>query len=466
MKSRRLLGLRVSALAEIAVFYVVFFAAGGGETRFEEFNPHPSWFLIALLGAQYGTGEAVAAAVVSTIALRAGNLPQETLSTDLYGWMWTTLRLPLGWFLIASLTGEVRRRHEREQLAQAQRLRKAEDESAQLQSAVERMHRVKQGLETVIASQLSSAVTLYQAAKKVENLETGKVLGGSLELARAVLSCEQLSLYLVERDSLVLKLADGWPENCDLGVKFAAAHPLFRRVVIDRATLCVAREGDEHFLVRQGLMAGPLVDPETGEVLGMLKVEKMGFLAMNLSTLESFRAVCGWIAEAYAKARRHEKAAGDTMFDDRTQLYSRAFFERESAFLARLARRLRFAVVVLQIDLEAAGDVTGEGRILAAEALSRSVTEGLRTTDLAFVSGQNYESFTILLAATPLRNAPIAAAKLEKSFMDRAGDSGARLRMSWRSLYEPEESAGPSGLAELARNVGPMGAVEEAHEVR
>jgi hypothetical protein len=198
----------------------------------------------------------------------------------------------------------------------------------------------------------------------------------------------------------------------------------------------------------------------------MLKVEKMGFLAMNLSTLESFRAVCGWIAEAYAKARRHEKAASDTVFDDRTQLYSRAFFERESAFLARLARRLRFAVVVLQLDLEAAGDVTGEGRILAAEALSRSVAEGLRTTDLAFVSGQNYESFTILLTATPLRNAPIAAAKLEKTFMDRAGDSGVRLRMSWRSLYEPEEPAGPSGLAELARSVGSHGVVEETHGVR
>lgn len=465
MRSKRILGLRVSALAEIAVFYILFFALGGGATRYEELNPHPAWFLVALLGAQYGTGEAVAAAFVSAIALRAGNLPQETLSTDLYGWIWTTLRLPLGWFLMASLTGEIRRRHEREQDAQARRMREAEGESAQLKSAVERMHRVKQGLETVIASQLSSAVTLYQAAKKVENLETGKVLGGSLELARAVLSCEQLSLFLVERDSLVLRLADGWPEGCGLGEKFAAEHPLFRRVVIDRATLCVAREGDEHFLVRQGLMAGPLIEPETGEVLGMLKVEKMGFLAMNLSTLESFRAVCGWIAEAYAKARRHEKAAGDTMFDDRTQLYSRAFFERESAFLARLARRLGFAVVVLQLDLETPGDGTNEERMLAAEALSRAVTEGLRSTDLAFVSGQNYESFTILLTATPLRNAAIAAAKLEKAFLDRAGGSGARLRMSWRSLYEPEESAA-TDLTALAQNVGAPVMAEETHGVR
>ncbi|MBM3728924.1 MAG: hypothetical protein FJW40_26295 [Acidobacteria bacterium] len=449
----RLLGLRSAALLEIAIFFAGVLACGGLDGRFEQLNPHPVWFLVALIAAQYGTGEAAVAALAGSAFLRAGNLPQETMSTDLYGWIWVTLRLPLGWFLVSVLVGEVRRRHQSNENLLRRETDEAKAQARDLSAAVERMHRVKQGLETVIASQLRSAVTLYQAAKRVETLNTAQVLDGSLDLARAVLSCQQLSLYLVEGGSLVLRVAQGWAEDSARETAFPSTHPLFKQVVMEQKTLCVAREGDEHHLARQGLLAGPLIDPETGHSLGMLKVEKMGFLALNLSTLENFKAVCGWVSEAYSKAERHERAASASVFDADAQIYSKAFFERESQFLVRLGRRLKFAVSVLQVDL-AGRELTSAEKREAAEALSAAVAKALRTVDLAFSSGQDRQGYTVLLPATPVANAPIVAAKLEQAFSSLIQLQDVALRISWQSLHEPPAPQPPTAQPPDAQPTG------------
>ena len=54
-----------------------------------------------------------------------------------------------------------------------------------------------------------------------------------------------------------------------------------------------------------------MIDSETGEVFGMLKIEKMDLLEFNLSRLETFRIVCELIGTAYSNAKRFKKLQQD-----------------------------------------------------------------------------------------------------------------------------------------------------------
>ena len=55
------------------------------------------------------------------------------------------------------------------------------------------------------------------------------------------------------------------------------------------------------------VLAGPLRDSSTGEVLGMLKIERIDFQDMTLDTLGVFQGVCDWIGMVIANQRHIEE---------------------------------------------------------------------------------------------------------------------------------------------------------------
>ena len=64
-----------------------------------------------LLAGQYGSREALVAAVSSTTALLVLNWPEQSFQQGYYDYLFETLRLPFLWFAAAVLFGEMRVRH-------------------------------------------------------------------------------------------------------------------------------------------------------------------------------------------------------------------------------------------------------------------------------------------------------------------------------------------------------------------
>jgi hypothetical protein len=356
--------------------------------------------------------------------------------------------------------GELCHRHLRGRLLVERRLRETEAREESIRVAFEKLNKMKQGLETAIASQLNSAVTLYQAAKKVERLDPGAVLDGAASLVKAVMSPSKFSVFLMTGTGLDLSLAEGWEADDPFPRAYSPASDLFRKVIGERAILTVARAEDERLLAGHAMLAGPLVDSETGEALGMLKIERLGFLAMNLSSLQSFRSLCAWISEAYAKAKRYVAAQSGNVFNLETQLLTNSFWERESAFLTRVARRMRFPLSSVSLRVENSADLTPEQLAQVARCFSLSVSKVLRSTDLAFDTGLANREYTLLLTGTPLDNVPIVVNKLMAELGAELGDLStlARVSANAQELYRPPDPAATPALAALARQVQPESA--------
>ena len=59
----------------------------------------------------------------------------------------------------------------------------------------------------------------------------------------------------------------------------------------------MATPAGEAALMGQGLIAGPLIDPASGKLVGMLKIEEMAFLDLNVSSLQTFKTMAEAVSQ-------------------------------------------------------------------------------------------------------------------------------------------------------------------------
>jgi polysaccharide biosynthesis protein PelD len=306
---RYVAGLRVRALLEIVAVLALALtldALWGSGTRFAAVSPHPFWIVVVLAAAYYGTREGLAAVVLSAAALLLGNLPLQRLDEDVNAWLLRAALQPLSWcvaaLVLGSLNDAFRHRFEalREELAEVRKqLRSITDAYARLQE-------LKQNLEARVAGQLCTVYAMYNASRAIDRQGVGDVLVGVEDLVRTVMNPRKFSLFLVNGARLEAVVNAGWQAGDAFARDLESSEPLFEAIVTKRRFLVVTDPADEPLLRGQGLLAGPLVNEETGAVVGMLKIEAMGFLDLNLSNVQNFRVLCEWVGAALANAQRVE----------------------------------------------------------------------------------------------------------------------------------------------------------------
>lgn len=413
----RLLGFRRAALLELVLFFGAALAVDAvlGGTRFDGVQPHPFWVPVLLLAVQYGTGEGVLAAIEATLALRLGNMPEQLISQDFYQYLYAVSREPILWLVASVLFGELRMRqlHEREELRAGLAL--ARRESDAIARSYRQLKTVKESLESRVAGQLRTVFTLYQAAKSIDKLDEGEIMLGVADLIRTVMRPEKFSLFLLNNDVLESVTNDGWEEEDSYARWFDAASPIFETVVGRQRFLCVARPEDERILMGEGLLAGPLLSEDTGRVVGMVKVESVGFTDLSVNSVENFRILCEWIGTALGKARQYSEAASQRVTTEGGALYTSDYIGRQAAFLGHLGRRLGFETTMVTIKPSGMARLSPHQRHEVAAAIGKAVRESLRDTDLAGDFGNNGTVYGVVLPGTPVEQARIVAGKLESA---------------------------------------------------
>ncbi|WP_431859078.1 GAF domain-containing protein [Azospirillum sp.] len=413
--SPRLLGFRRAALVELVLFFGAALAVDAllGGTRFGGVQPHPFWVPVLLLAVQYGTGEGVLAAIAATLALRLGNMPEQLISQDFYQYLYAVSREPILWLVAAVLFGELRMR----QLREREELRAGMELSRKEADAIARSYRqlktVKESLETRVAGQLRTVVTLYQAAKSIDKLDEGEIMLGIADLIRTVIKPDKFSLFLLNNDVLESVTNDGWEDDDSYARWFDAGSPVFETVVGRQRFLCVARPEDERILQGEGILAGPLVSEDTGTVVGMVKVESLGFMDLSVNSVENFRILCEWIGTALGKARQYREAAAQRVTTEGGTLYTSDYIGRQAVFLGHLGRRLGFETTMVTIKPSGMARLSTHQRHEVAAAIGKAVRASLRDTDLAGDFGNSGTVYGVVLPGTPVEQARVVAAKLE-----------------------------------------------------
>jgi GGDEF domain-containing protein len=414
-RTETILGLRRVALIELGVMVTLIvaldFLAGDG-TRFRAVVPHPFWLPVLLLVVQYGTNEGLLAAIFCTAALYVGNLPPQTIETDIYAYLFAVTLQPTLWVVSAVVFGELRMRQIRRENALRERLGEAEKRNDVLTGAYEQLSKVKEQLEVRVAGQLRTVVSTYQAAKAIEKLGPAEVMLGVSDLVRAIMAPTKFSIYVTHNDSLEAMINEGWEADDKFQRRFDASSALFQAIVAEKRILCVADPKDERILAGEALLAGPLINADTGGMFGMVKIEALGFLEINVATVENFRVLCEWIGTAFAHALRYVHAEASSVLAQDGLLMSAGFFERQSAFLKALGERVGFEVIAVILRVDNVEGTSTEMRLAVSKALAEAVHAELRTTDLAFDLRHKGYQFAVLLPATPIENGRKVADKI------------------------------------------------------
>ena len=400
MSTPLLLGLRRSAVIEVGLYFAiavaldVFFFAGD---RFRAVVPHPFWPVVLLIAAQYGTSEAMFAASVASAALLAGNIPPQPISQDTYDYVTSLVREPVMWFVAAIVLGEIRTRHVRARDALVRDLADSAARENELRQAYERVSALKDSLETRVAGQLRTAISMYQAARGLDKQDRRELLLGAMAVVRAVMNPEKFSLYVMRDGRLEVSTTEGWTADDVRTRVFGADSRLFQEVIGRQRVVCVATREDEPVLQQHGVLAGPLMDGETGDVLGMLKIEKLGFFDLHFSNVETFRVLCDWIGQAYVNARQAEQERSDSFFNPSVRLFSYVFFERLVEYVTHLARRIGFNLTILLLRVDNMRELSDDRRSELPALVNATMLEVLRTTDLAFDYRRGGHHFCILM---------------------------------------------------------------------
>ncbi len=433
LTAKTVFGLRRSAIVEMLFFFLAtliidhFFFSGD---RFASTSLHPFWIIVLLLSVQYGTGEGFLAAALSSAALLIGNLPEQELSQDRYQYLFALCRLPLLWFGVALILGELRMRHIRERDDLRRNLRDTRKREEDISLAYRRLRGEKEKLEARVAAQMNTALMIYEAAREIEKLEPAEVLAGMADVVRSVMRPEKFSIYLLKDSSLELAISEGW-ERTDRFIRaFNSSISIFREIIGIQKYLCCVDPEDERSLAGEGVLAGPLMNAEKGVVFGMLKIEQLGFLKLNFSNVQTFKALCSWVGTAYANARLYEAAQSDSLISRDTQLFSHRFFQKHTSHMTELARRIGFDLSLLILRLDSEEKLSNHERSLIPAALSDAVQKVLRKTDLAFEHQRGRYEYAVVLPATPVHNTEIVADKLIRAMKELLPDEASHARFS------------------------------------
>lgn len=311
--ARRWFGLRAAAIVEMAIFFLAvlavdrFFFAGD---RFGTIAPHPFWIIVLLTSVQYGTAEGLLAAVLSTAALLAGNLPEPDLGSDRYRIFLELAQRPICWFVAAVVLGEIRRRQAAREDALRAQLEAATAREAGLLDICTKLGEAKDHLETRVAAQPATVLELCRVAQKLERLDPDLALQGAMDVVRAAVRPRKFSVYVRLGHSLDLAYQQGWTDDDRWSRSISLSSPLASALSDGRRVVCVALPGDTLLLGAEGLIAGSLCDPSTGKMLGMLKIEAWEFEDVYTTRIRTFEAIADWVAAIYAQARLHQSLLG------------------------------------------------------------------------------------------------------------------------------------------------------------
>jgi hypothetical protein len=441
-------GVRHPAFLEIALFLTLALAIDWlflDGTRFHSMSLHPFWILVLLVTVQYGTNAGLFAAIASTVALLAGNVPIQPAFQDRFQWLFETMRLPLLWCLTAVTLGELRMRQIRERERLRCQVAEASRRDKILTDGYNRLNAVKEALETRVAGQLRTAVSLYEAAKAIEKLDPAEVLLGVSSLIRSVMNPEKFSLYLLRNGVLELAFSEGWTAEDRFPRTYTPADRLFQEAVGRQRVVSVANPEDERLLAGVGLIAAPIIAPDTGHLAGMLQIEKLGFLDLNFSNVQTFKVLCEWIGAAYDNALRYQTARSEGVMNAQTELFAYGFLARQLSLFTLLARRIGFDLTMIIVRLDNPAELTDEQRVRIPIAFGQVVSKVLRQSDLAFDYQRTGAEFAVVLPATKANGAYMVVDKLQAGINLELADEApqARFAFSVHAIHDTDRVEDP-----------------------
>ncbi len=274
-----------------------------------------------------------------------------------------------------------------------------------------------------------------------------------VDRARSLTGADAALVELIEGDAMVCAAAAGSAES-HLGARTRRDSSLSgiclesKRVLRSDDTAGTDRRVDPEPWADGGsgtVVTVPLYDGETP--IGVLKVYFVPPHTLSAADEEALELLGGLTVAQLSRAPGLGGEGRDDHDDPVTELPNRASFEERLAMEAERARRYRYPLALVLLELEGLGQVDAELGSRAKEAVLREVADlmsGSRFADEAFRLGE--ADFAILLPHTDLAGAEAAAARLTMQ-ISASGFADGRVSSAWGAA---SDEGHPAALREGA----------------
>ncbi len=352
-KNQLIFGLNKNVLLESLLFFLLVLVGDyflGRGTRFEQISPHPFWIIVLLLSAQYGTAAGVWAAFLSTCFLYIGNVPHQQIEESVFDYQFRLAYQPFLWFGAAFVLGELRMRLQ-SRLDQA--VLEREEAVKQAQAIVNNYEKLKinkEGLESRLAGQINTVAASYESLRSLESLNPVQILKSLDQVITKALSPEKFSVFAAGPNGLEVTTGYGWNDQDPFKRRISPDQPLYSEVIVKKRILVIINKEEEEILDGEGVLAAPLIDQDTGEAFGMLKIEAIDFFRLEIGNLVVFKTICELIGSAYSRSQRYKKALSNAIYTDERELLSFAAYLLQRSYLKGLCKKMAIPLTGLTIS--------------------------------------------------------------------------------------------------------------------
>jgi hypothetical protein len=236
-------------------------------------EPSPYWIPVLLLSLQYGTVAGLLAAAVATGLYAFNGFPEQSIGENLFAYFLRIWASPMLWIGVAVLLGQFRLR----QIEVKQDLRRQLDQrTGEATTLAMYVHQLetkcltleRQATQGRSAADLASLGALSRLTEPEADLETAL-----FAVVQQALPGGALSLYRVTTAGCECVARAGSGSGAEKAHDFGSAHPLYRAVTGERRSVTVLSKGDEDVLAGLGLAAVPIFAPDSGRVVGVIKLD-------------------------------------------------------------------------------------------------------------------------------------------------------------------------------------------------
>ncbi len=278
----------------------------------------------------------------------------------------------------------------------------------------------KERIEVRLASQMRSIAFTYRALRHLESMNPAQILLSMTDMVKEIIGPRKFSIYSFSSAGFEAMVSEGWEKGDRYLRRFPAEHPLCQAITTRKGVVCVINEEDEAILSGEGYLAVPILDADSGEIYGMLKIEEIDFTELNISNLELTETLAELVGTAFSNAQKYNQL-------QRHSIYASAEKEAYSYFLYQLNKDLLAMILskagqtLMEIDVV----VEPESRHLDKDFLSRRpslvqiLKQCLSHLDTLYQMGRDELHYAVLL---PLASAEDAE-KIKRNIEKEAGQN-------------------------------------------
>ena len=427
-------GIHRAALYEIPLMLVIILTIGyftGNENRYMDVHPHPFWIIILLISVQYGTNEALLSVFICSFALFFYNVPEQEISQTTYDYIITLTIRPFLWIGESVIIGELMNRHLVQKHELAKKLDIAEVETETITEAYKRLKNLKENLENRLASELSSSITIYEAAKSLESLSQSRILLAVEDIIIASMNPEKFSLYALGESGFEPVTSHGWEEEDNYTLRFPKDTEFYHAIVKEKRVFCVINQKDENILKDKGMIVGPLIDHSTGQIFGMLKIEDLGFMDLTMRNIETFRILCEWIGMAYTNAGKFRSAESNSITNRTNGLLTHNLYKLQVNHLIKIAEQYQFNITETVVIIENEKKLDNEDLTNVIIKMTEIIQENIKDVDQIFDERKLSSGYKILMPTTSLNEAEKKLIKIKEAFKKWIKESKSEAKLSF-----------------------------------